>query len=88
METLLQINASLFSNHGQSSRLADEFVAARQAKHPGSRVLRRDLSQEPVPHLRPAARLSSKVRDVPSLFPEACSAGRYPWRNQVKLVVG
>ncbi len=51
METLLQINASLFSNHGQSSRLADEFVAARQAKHPGSRVLRRDLSQEPVPHL-------------------------------------
>lgn len=51
MNTLLQINASLFSSHGQSSRLADEFVAAWRAKHPDGRVVVRDLSQEPVPHL-------------------------------------
>ncbi len=51
MATLLQINTSLFSGHGQSSRLADEFVAAWQVKHPDGRVVVRDLSQEPVPHL-------------------------------------
>lgn len=58
MNTLLQINASLFSNQGHSSRLADEFVAAWQTKHPGGRVMVRDLAQEPVPHLDGARFLS------------------------------
>ena len=51
MNTLLQINASLFSNNGQSSRLADKFVAAWQAQTPDGQVVVRDLATDPVPHL-------------------------------------
>jgi len=51
MKTLLQINASLFSVHGQSSQLNDGFVAAWQAANPGSRVVVRDFSLSPMPHL-------------------------------------
>jgi len=51
MSTLLQLNTSLFSTGGQSSRLADEFVAGWQANHPGGDVIVRDLAREPVPHL-------------------------------------
>lgn len=51
MTTLLQINTSLFSEGGQSSQLADAFVAAWQQKHPDALVVNRDLSAEPVPHL-------------------------------------
>ena len=51
MKTLLQINTSIFSADGQSSRLADAFVAARNAIDPGLHVISRDLGQEPVPHL-------------------------------------
>lgn len=51
MKTLLQIDASLFSGAGQSSRLAQRFVAACQASHPGARVIHRDLAKDPVPHL-------------------------------------
>ena len=51
MNTLLKINASLFSANGQSSQLAERFVAAWQASHPGSRVVERDLAANPVPHL-------------------------------------
>ncbi len=51
MSTLLQINTSLFSNNGQSSRLADKFVAAWQAQNPDGRVVVRDLAADPVPHL-------------------------------------
>jgi len=50
-KTLLQINASLFSRAGQSTLLADAFVAAWQAANPGATVVRRDLAREPVPHL-------------------------------------
>ena len=49
--TLLQINASIFSNHGQSTRLADEFVAAWRASTPGAKVIVRNLAEETVPHL-------------------------------------
>lgn len=51
MKTLLELNASMFSSGGQSSRLADSFVAAWQASHPGAKVIRRDLAGDPVPHL-------------------------------------
>ena len=49
--TLLQINASIFSNGGQSTRLADEFVAAWRAGNPGAQVVVRNLAQDTVPHL-------------------------------------
>lgn len=51
MSTLLQINASLAGANGQSSRLAQRFVADWQAKHPEGRVITRDLASDPVPHL-------------------------------------
>lgn len=51
MSTLLQINASLAGANGQSSRLAQRFVADWQAKHPDGRVITRDLASDPVPHL-------------------------------------
>lgn len=56
--TLLQINTSLFSGNGQSSQLADHFVAAWKARHPGGRVVVRDLAAQPVPHLD-AARITA-----------------------------
>lgn len=51
MTTLLQLNSSIFSNGGQSSRLADEFVAAWRTAHPAARIIARDFARDPVPHL-------------------------------------
>src|SRR5437899_10171018 len=51
MKTLLQIRSSIFSNDGQSSRLAERFVARWRASNPGGKVIVRDLATDPVPHL-------------------------------------
>ncbi len=51
MKTLLQIRSSMFSDGGQSSQLADRFVAAWREAHPDGRIRVRDLAREPVPHL-------------------------------------
>jgi len=51
MITLLQINASIHADHGQSSQLASQFVHAFANSHPDSRIVLRDLAGEPVPHL-------------------------------------
>jgi FMN-dependent NADH-azoreductase len=51
MKTLLQINTSLFSGHGQSTQLAERFVQAYVASHPDTRVIVRDFAKTPVPHL-------------------------------------
>ena len=51
MKTLLQIRSSIFSNDGQSSRLAERFVARWRASNPGGKVIVRDLAKEPVAHL-------------------------------------
>jgi len=51
MKTLLQIRSSIFSDAGQSSRLAERFVARWRASNPGGKVIVRDLAKEPVPHL-------------------------------------
>jgi len=51
MNTLLQIKSSIFSDGGQSSQLADRYVAAWRAANPGGKVVVRDLAQQPVPHL-------------------------------------
>jgi FMN-dependent NADH-azoreductase len=47
MNTILHLNSSIFGDGGQSSRLAEQFVA----RFPGARVLRRDLARNPLPHL-------------------------------------
>jgi len=51
MKTLLEIRSSIYSDGGQSSRLADRFVAQWRAANPGGKVIVRDLAQDPVPHI-------------------------------------
>ena len=51
MKTLLQIKTSLLSDAGESSRLSNRFAAGWRAAHPFGRVIVRDLSKDPVPHL-------------------------------------
>jgi FMN-dependent NADH-azoreductase len=51
MTTLLQINASIHADHGQSSQLASQFVQAFAKGHPDSRIVLRDLASDTVPHL-------------------------------------
>jgi FMN-dependent NADH-azoreductase len=51
MNTLLQIKSSIFSESGQSSRLADRYVAAWREVNPDGKVIVRDLAVQPVPHL-------------------------------------
>ena len=48
---VLQIKSSIFNGNGQSSRLANEFVAQLLAQDPAMRVVERDLAANPVPHL-------------------------------------
>ena len=64
MKTLLQINASLFANGGQSTRLADQFVAAWRANNPGATVIVRDLAVDagPAPHRRTVRRVPGQTR--------------------------
>ena len=50
MHTILQLNTSLFGEHGQSSRLAAEFAATLAAASAASLRVR-DLASDPVPHL-------------------------------------
>ena len=45
--TILQIKSSLFSNGGQSSRLADEYVARQVAAELDADVIVRDLATDP-----------------------------------------
>jgi FMN-dependent NADH-azoreductase len=47
MKTILHLNSSIYGDGGQSSRLAQEFVA----QFPGARVIARDLAKDPLPHL-------------------------------------
>jgi len=52
MTTLLKINASLNNGNGQSSQLANQFVAAYRRRYPGAQIVERDVAAaEPVPHL-------------------------------------
>jgi FMN-dependent NADH-azoreductase len=52
MATLLQINASLNNDNGQSSQLANQFVATFRKRRPEAKIVVRDVaSVEPVPHL-------------------------------------
>jgi FMN-dependent NADH-azoreductase len=51
MKTLLEIRSSIYSDAGQSSRLADRFIARWRAANQGGKVIVRDLALEPVPHI-------------------------------------
>lgn len=60
MKTLLVIRSSIYSDGGQSSRLADAFVARWHDANPSGEVIVRDLAREPVPHID-AARFGALV---------------------------
>jgi FMN-dependent NADH-azoreductase len=74
MKTLLQLNTSIFSTGGESSRLANAFVETRKIIEPNLRVIARDLAQDPVPHLtgegfqgflaKPEARTPAQAKTV------------------------
>jgi FMN-dependent NADH-azoreductase len=51
MKTILHLSSSLFGEEGQSSRLAEEFVAAQRLERRGLTVIRRDLARDALPHL-------------------------------------
>lgn len=51
MIQILQVNASLFGASGQSTGLADRFVAHFRQRHPVVDVARRDLTADAIPHL-------------------------------------
>ena len=74
MKNLLLLNTSIFSDSGESSRLARAFVDARKAIEPGLKVVSRDFAKDPVPHLtaegfqgflaKPEARTPEQARIV------------------------
>jgi FMN-dependent NADH-azoreductase len=74
MNTLLQLNTSIFSSDGQSSRLANEYVASWRARNPNGKVIVRDFARDPIPHLtagrfqafltRPAERSTAQQVEV------------------------
>lgn len=51
MNTLLNLQSSIFSDNGASSTLARQFVDQWRAAHPSGVVIERDLARNPVPHL-------------------------------------
>ena len=51
MQTLLQLNTSLFSDNGESSRLTNRFASTWRAANSDGRIIVRDLARDPVPHL-------------------------------------
>jgi FMN-dependent NADH-azoreductase len=52
MSTLLQINASINDDNGQSSQLANQFVSAFRARNPHAKIVVRNVAtNDPVPHL-------------------------------------
>ncbi len=72
MTTLLQINASINNGNGESSRLANQFVAAFHKSHPKVAIVVRDVAAaEPVPHLN-AERFGAFITK-----PEARSAAQH-----------
>ncbi|WP_290652538.1 NAD(P)H-dependent oxidoreductase [Aquisalimonas sp.] len=62
MTAVLQINNSVFGDDGQSSQLADQFVAQLRERTPSASVTRRDLAAAPLRHL-PAERFSAALTD-------------------------
>ena len=45
-KALLKLDTSIYSTDGQSSRLADHFVAAWRKRHPTAEVITRDLARD------------------------------------------
>lgn len=67
-QTLLQLNASVFSDHGQSSQLANRFVQGLVQREPNTQVVQRDFSKDTVPHLD-AERFQAFLSDAATRTP-------------------
>ena len=76
MTTLLKINSSLYSNDGQSSQLATQFIDALREREPAARLVERDLAREPVPHLD-AARFQAFLAKPEERTPEQQAVAAY-----------
>lgn len=76
MKTLLQLNTSLYSNAGQSSRLAERFVSGWRARNPRAKVIVRDLAADPVPHIT-AERFQSFTAKVEARTPAQAEVVAY-----------
>jgi FMN-dependent NADH-azoreductase len=76
MKTLLQLNTSLFSDGGQSSRLAERFVAGWKARNAGAKIVVRDLARDPVPHIT-AERFQSFTTQADARTTEQAQAVAY-----------
>lgn len=74
--TLLQLKTSIFGEAGQSSRLADAFVARQLAAAPGTEIIVRDLAREPVPHLT-AERFGAFLAGPEARTPEQRAVAAY-----------
>jgi FMN-dependent NADH-azoreductase len=51
VKTLLQINSSIHTDSGLSTQLANRFVEAFVRRNPETRLIRRELGRDEVPHL-------------------------------------
>ena len=69
MTTILQLNNSVFGDNGQSSRLADAFVAKLRSNNEDVRVIRRDLAATPLEHLT-AERFTAALADPEERTPD------------------
>ena len=76
MKTLLQIQTSMFSAGGQSSLLAERFVAEWRKANPEGRVIVRDFGAEPLPHLT-ADRFQSFLAAPDARTPEQHAVAGY-----------
>jgi len=59
---ILQVNSSIYSSEGQSSQLADRFVASLLEANPDAQLVVRDLGRNPIPHLD-AERFAALVQE-------------------------
>ena len=48
---ILELKSSIYSDAGQSSILADEFIARQTAANPRANLIVRDLAKHPIPHI-------------------------------------
>ncbi len=76
MKTLLQIQTSMFAAGGQSSQLAQQFVAEWRKANRDARVIVRDIGAEPVPHLT-AERFQSFLAAPEARTPEQHAVAGY-----------
>jgi len=51
MRTLLFVTSSIFGEDSKSRRLGRDFIEGWLARHPGTRIIERDLARESIPHV-------------------------------------